>query len=473
MMELLDTLRDAIGADFVLTGEATAKWRADWTGDYTIAPAAVLRPSSTAQVSEILKHAHAAKMPVVPVSGNTGLTGATSNDGALMLSLDRMNKIHDLNPEARTIRVDAGTVLASIHQAADAHDLIFPLTFGARGTAMIGGALSTNAGGSNVLRYGNTRDLCLGIEVVLPDGRIMDLMSALHKDNAGYNLKHLMIGAEGTLGVITAAILKLFRKPRAYATAMVAVPTIEDGLQLLNTIQDLSGGAVEAFEYMPDTYITRHLERTPGARMPFAENHAVNVMIEIGATAPAAATPDETGEIPIVTQLQNTLAEMFDNGQILDATVAQNEAQRREMWDRREAAGQILFDPGIAVNTDIAVPLNHVGPVLRTITKRLKALDPDVHEIVVSHLGDGNIHHTAYPRRNHPEIMTAMVETVEDCVQEVNGSFSAEHGVGVSKLATMQRRKDPVALDMMRVLKASFDPHNIMNPGKVIPQSDP
>jgi FAD/FMN-containing dehydrogenase len=469
IMAILNDLKDAIGAEYVLSGDATAKWQNDWTGDYELKPAAVVRPGSTAEVAAILRIANAAEFSIVPVSGNTGLTGATSNNGAIMLSVDRLNDVRKIDAEARSIVVGAGVILSAIHDAADVHDLIFPLSFGARGSAMIGGALSTNAGGSNVLRYGNTRDLCLGVEVVLADGRVMNLMSELHKDNSGLNLRNLVIGAEGTLGVITAAVLKLFPKPKAYATAMVAVPTIEDGLALLNHIQDATGGAVEAFEYMPKPYIDRHMERGKNPRQPFDETYDVNVMIEVGATAPKDATPGEDGAVPIVALLEETLAAMFENGRVLDAVVAQNEAQRREMWDRREAAGEILFDPGISVNTDIAVPLSAVGPALRSITARLKALDPDVHEIIVSHLGDGNIHHTSYPKRNDPETMAAMVEAVEDAVQEFGGSFSAEHGVGKSKLDTMRRRKDPVALDVMRTIKASLDPNNIMNPGKVIP----
>jgi len=468
-MDILDTLREVIGADHVLTGAATAKWQEDWTGDYTIAPAAVVRPSSTQEVSAILAAAYEAGTPIVPVSGNTGLTGATANEGAIMLSLDRMNRVRNIDPTGRTITVDAGVILSAMHDAAAEHDLIFPLTFGARGTAMIGGALSTNAGGSNVLRYGNTRELCLGLEVVLPDGRIMDLMSALHKDNSGLNLKHLMIGAEGTLGIITGAVMKLFRKPIAYATAMVATPSVEDALTLLNTMQDATGGAVEAFEYMPRTYIDRHMERMTEVRRPFDDDYEVNVMIEVGATAAKDGTPGPDGTIPIAAQLEAALGEMFESGKVLDAVIAQNDTQRAEMWARREAAGQILFDPGIAVNTDIAVPLSAVGSTLRAITKRLKTIDPDCTEIVVAHLGDGNIHHTAYPRRNTPEVMAEMVEAVEDSVAEVRGSFSAEHGVGLSKLNTMRRRKDPVALDVMRAIKAALDPKSIMNPGKVIP----
>jgi FAD/FMN-containing dehydrogenase len=271
------------------------------------------------------------------------------------------------------------------------------------------------------------------------------------------------------LGVITAAVLKLYPKPKAYATAMVAVASIEDGLSLLNDIQDATGGAVEAFEYMPKPYIERHMERVKTARRPFDEDYDVNVMIEVAATAEKDAKTGEDGVIPVVALLENTLAKMFEDGRVLDAVVAQNEAQRTEMWERREAAGEILFDPGNCVNTDIAVPLSQVGQALRSITARLQAIDPEVHEIIVSHLGDGNIHHTAYPRRNDPDVMAAMVEAVEDAVQEVGGSFSAEHGVGKSKLDTMRRRKDPVALDVMRKIKAAMDPKGIMNPGKVIP----
>lgn len=468
-MAILQDLAAAIGADYVLTGNATAKWQKEWTGDYTLNPAVVVRPGTTEDVAAVMRIANAADLAVVPVSGNTGLTGATANEGAMMLSVDRLNKVRKIDPAARSITVEAGVILSNIHDVTAEHDLIFPLTFGARGSAMIGGALSTNAGGSNVLKYGNARDLCLGIEVVLADGRIMDLMSELHKDNSGLNLRNLMIGAEGTLGVITAAVLKLYPKPKAYATAMVAVASLEDGLSLLNDIQDATGGAVEAFEYMPKPYIDRHLERVKGAKPPFEAEYDINIMVEVGATAPKDTTPDAEGLIPLEDELENTLAIMWEDGRVLDAVVAQNEAQRTEMWERREAAGEILFDPGNCVNTDIAVPLSKVGLALRSITARLQALDPDVHEIIVSHLGDGNIHHTAYPRRNDPDLMAAMIEAVEDAVQEIGGSFSAEHGVGKSKLDTMRRRKDPVALDVMRAIKTAMDPKGIMNPGKVIP----
>ncbi len=468
-MPLLDTLRAAIGPAHVLTGDATAKWQTDWMGSYHSTPLAVLRPGSTADVSAILKIANATGTPVVPVSGNTGLVGGTQTTGGLVLSLDRMNKIRDLRPEGRLAVVEAGVILSTLHDAAAAHDLIFPMTFGARGSAMIGGILSTNAGGSNVLRYGNTRDLCLGIEVVLADGRVMDLMSELHKDNAGLNLRHLMIGAEGTLGVITAAVMKLRPKPRAYATATLAVPTLADALTLLNTLQDATGGAVEAFEFMPRSYIDGHLARIKGAKPPFAQSYDVNILTEIAATAPRDATPGPDGAVPVVTQLETILGAMLDNGILLDAVIARNEGQRREMWARREAAAEIAHGITPFVDTDIALPLHRITAFFDLVRPRIAALDPTATDVCVAHLGDGNLHFSVYPSRDDPRLNDAITEAVEDVVQTLGGSFSAEHGIGLSKLASMRRRKDPVALDVMRAIKTALDPKGIMNPGKVFP----
>ncbi len=468
-MPLLDDLRTAIGAAHVLTGDATAKWQSDWMGRYRSTPLAVLRPGSTADVAAILRIAHATSTPVVPVSGNTGLVGGTQTDGGLVLSLDRMNKIRALRPAGRLVVVEAGVILSTLHEAADVHDLIFPMTFGARGSAMIGGILSTNAGGSNVLRYGNTRDLCLGLEVVLADGRVMNLMSELHKDNAGYNLRHLMIGAEGTLGVITAAVMKLKPKPRVYATATLAVPTLADALTLLNTMQDATGGAVEACEYMPRNYIDGHLARIKGAKPPFDQAYAVNILIEVAASAPRDAEPGPDGVVPVVGQLEMILGSMLENGTLLDAVVARNEAQRREMWARREAAAEIAHGITPFVDTDIALPLDRITAFFDMIRPRIAALDAQATDSCVAHLGDGNVHFSIYPSRDDPALNDALMQAVEDVVQTLGGSFSAEHGIGLSKLVSMARRKDPVALDVMRALKAALDPKGIMNPGKVIP----
>src|SRR6056300_356129 len=268
-MELLDQIRVSIGDKYVVTGQDAQAWTRDWTDVYHWQPLAVTRPANTEEVQAIARACFSQNIAMVPVGGNTGLTGATKAQDAIMISLDRMNAIREIKPNAQVAIVESGAVLDSIHQAVDAHDLVFPLIFGARGSAMIGGNLSTNAGGSNVLRYGNTRDLCLGLEVVLADGRVMNLMSELRKDNTGLNLKHMFIGAEGTLGIITAAVLRLYRKPLAYVTAMVGLRELEDALPLLNRLQNETGGGVEAFEFMPRRYIERHIERISGADEPF------------------------------------------------------------------------------------------------------------------------------------------------------------------------------------------------------------
>ena len=468
-MTILSEISDAIGAANVLTGTDAAPYGKDWTGAYTSTPMAVLRPANTAEVAAILKIANTHKIPVVPASGRTGLTGATLAEGALMLSVARLNQITDINPAARTATVGAGVILSNLHDAAAAHDLVFPLTLGARGSAMIGGLLSTNAGGSNVVRYGSTRGLCLGLEVVMADGRIMNLMTALHKDNSGLDLRNLVIGAEGTLGIITAAVLKLSPKPKAYATAMAAVASLDDALQLLHRLQDASGGGVEAFEYMPRSYIAKHKQLFPDAPAPFDTDYDINIMIEVAATMTRDATPNPDGSLPVVNTLQDTLGAALADGSVLDAVIAQNDAQRQAMWKRREDAGEVAFFGGVFVNTDVALPLDKIAAFEATLTPRIKAIDPDAEEVIVAHLGDGNIHHTSYITRNDPAVMDALVEAVEDTVQELGGSFSAEHGIGVSKLETMKRRKDPTALDAMRAIKQALDPNNILNPGKVIP----
>lgn len=468
-MDLLTQLTQITGPAHVLTGPDTDKYARDWTGKYAAAPLAVLRPGNRDEVSAILRLAHETGTPVVPVSGNTGLAGGAYAKDALMLSLERLNRIREIRPAARTAIVEAGVILSTLHGAVEAEGLSFPLFFGARGSAMIGGVLSTNAGGSNVLRYGNTRALCLGVEVVLADGRVMDLMSALHKDNTGYDLRDLFIGAEGTLGIITAAVLKLVPRPRAYATAMVAVPGLPDALALLNRLQRETGGAVEAFEYMPADYMAQLAAIRPDLRPVFAQPHDVNILVEVGATAPRDAEPGADGALPIVTRLEEVLGDMLEAGALLDAVVARSQAQRAEIWERREAAAEITFTGAPIVDNDIALPLDRVAPFLERMQARLPALDAQARSLTVGHLGDGNLHYAVYPSRDDATLKEAVREMVEDEVFNLGGSFSAEHGIGLSRKNTMARRKDPVALDVMRALKDTLDPKGILNPGKVIP----
>jgi len=466
---LLYDLRSALGKAYVLTGGDATPYTIDWTGQPCTRPLAVLRPANTAEVSHAVQIAAHHATPIVPVSGNTGLTKGTKAEGTLMLSLDRLNAIRDIRPEARVAVVEAGVILSHLHEAADAHSLIFPLTFGARASAMLGGALSTNAGGSNVVRYGSTRGLCLGIEAVLADGRVLDLMSAVHKDNSGYDLRNLLIGAEGTLGIITAAVVKLFPKPRAYASAMVASASIPDALKLLNRLQAETGGAVEAFELMPGAYIKAHLARYPKARAPFEDHHDTNIFVELGAVSERDATPDATGQIPAAAHLETVLGNMLSAGEVLDAVVAQNEAQRTEMWARREAAAELSRRHDPIVDNDIAVPLDRMQDLIEEIERRARALDPGIRFLHVAHLGDGNLHFSGWPSTQDPDVHAAINRAVEDVAMALGGSFSAEHGIGLSKRPAMALHKDSTALEVMHAIKSALDPQNILNPGKVLP----
>lgn len=453
----LGALRSALGAAHVLTGAQTDRFATDWTGKWHADPLAVVRPSDTAQVVEVVKIAARHGLAIVPVGGNTGLVGGMANTGALMVSLERMNAIREIRAEAGIAVVEAGAILSDVHAAAEDHDLIFPLTFGARGSARVGGFLSTNAGGSNVVRYGPTRGLVLGLEVVLADGRVLDLMSALRKDNSGLDLRDLFIGAEGTLGIITAAVLRLAPRPRHHATAFAALRDLPAALALLRRLQAASDGAVEAFEYMPRSYMTELAKHRPDLRQPF-DIHDHGVMIDLGGLS------HPLGEV-----LEATLAEAMEAGEVLDATIAQNDAQRAHIWEMREAAAEITFTRLPIVDNDVALPLDGVATFIDRMQVRLAQIDGCAEHLIVAHLGDGNVHLSIYPTRDEPAHLDAIREMVEDVTVDLGGSISAEHGIGLSKLGTMARRKDPVALDVMRAIKTALDPDSRMNPGKVIP----
>ncbi len=471
-MNLIEQLARICGAAHVFTGKDAARYGTDWMGKYVAQPLAVVRPGDTTEVAAVMRLASKTGTPVVPIAGNTGLVGGTHALDALMLSVERLNRVREIRPDARVAIVEAGVVLSKLHDAAEPHGLVFPLFFGARGSAMIGGNLSTNAGGSNVLRYGNTRALCLGLEVVLPDGEVMDLMSALHKDNSGYDLKDLFIGAEGTLGIITAAVMKLVPKPRAYATAMVAARSLPDALVLLNRLQAATGGMVEGFEFMPRSYMMRLKEVLPDLVPPLGYDHDVTILVELGATAPRDVDPLENGTIPVTALLEDTLAALIDDGVAIDAAVAQSDAQRLAMWKIRECAAEISLGRKPIIDTDVCVPLDKVAAFMDRVLMRLRNLDPEADTITVCHLGDGNLHFSVWPTSQDPDAHDIIREMVEDVTLDLGGSFSAEHGIGLSKLSSMTRRKDKVALKVMRQIKQALDPNGIMNPGKVIPPED-
>ncbi len=468
-MPLIPALKALLGETNVLTGPDTARYARDWMGTYEGTPLAVARPGSTADVAATVTCAAKHGIPVIPISGNTGLTGATYTEGGLLLSTERLNRIREIRPASRLAIVESGVILSKLHDAAADHGLYFPLWFGARGSAMIGGVLSTNAGGSNVLRYGSTRALCLGLEVVLPDGQILDLMSELHKDNSGYDLKALFIGAEGTLGIITAAVMKLVPAPRAHATATLAARSLPDALLLLNRLQAATGGLVEAFEYMPADYMTRLEKVRPDLGIPFPAHRDCTILVELAATAPALTTETTQGTLPLTDLLEDTLAALMEEGLILDATLARSTTQRAAMWARREAAAELGAAVKPMIDSDIALPLDKVETFLARIAPRLADIAPGAETLTVAHLGDGNLHFSVYPGDPSKDLYDRVITAIEDIVQDLGGSFSAEHGVGLSKRPSMARRKNPVALDLMHKVKQAIDPANLMNPGKVLP----
>ncbi len=311
-MTFLEQLAEIVGPAHLLTGADCAPYSRDWMGWLNWTPLAVVRPGSTAEVAEVMRLASAEGVQVVPSGGRTGLTGATTAERQLVLSVERLNRIREIRAPARIAVVEAGVIVERLQDAAEREGLYFPLRFGARGSAVIGGALSTNAGGSNVLRYGSTRAQCLGLEVVLADGRVLDLMSELYKDNSGYDLKQLFIGAEGTLGVITAAVVRLVPMALAHATAVLAVPSLDDALGLLNRLQAETGGLVEAFEFMPRSF-HKYLARVrPDLGLPFDQIHDTTILIELGSSAPRDSTPGSDGEVPLQEALITALGRMAD-----------------------------------------------------------------------------------------------------------------------------------------------------------------
>lgn len=464
MDAFITALHDIIDPRFVLSGDTPRDaYDHGWLPQYAGHSRAVVRPDSTEQVSQVLSLANAHAVPVIPMGGNTGLTGATYSDPenpALILSLDRMDKILEVKPNAQVMRVQAGAILDTVRNAAEEHDLAFPLVFGARGSCHIGGNLATNAGGSNVLRYGNTRDLCLGMTTVLADGRIMDLSSELRKDNTGYDLKHLFIGSEGTLGVITEATLRLTHNPRHHATAMAAMQDIDDALSLLNRLNRASGGAVEAFELMPQNYCALLPQALPALRPVFTPVPQLTILVELASSADQANLKE---------LLEEELANAIEQGHATDAVISQNETQRAEMWLRRESTFEVTDLRGPTLDTDVALPLDKVADFLRRADAAVQGLSSDAEPIYISHLGDGNVHYSIWDAPENTSEREALVEAIEDIVADLGGSFSAEHGIGSMKRSTMARRKDPVAMAVMRAIKQQLDPKGIMNPGKLLP----
>jgi FAD/FMN-containing dehydrogenase len=427
----------------------------------------LLKPPDTAAVAAIMAICHETRTKVVPQGGNTGLVGgATPFDGGdeVLLSLARMNRVRAIDALDNTLTVEAGCTLAAVQQAAASADRLFPLRIASEGSCTIGGNLSTNAGGTQVIRYGNTRDLVLGIEAVLPDGRVWNGLRALRKDNTGYDLKQLFIGGEGTLGIITAAVLKLFPRPRDVQTAMVAVPSPAAGIELLSLGRGLTGDQLTAFELMARIGLDFVLRHVPATADPFCDRHDWYALIEVsGGDSPGALRP----------AMEALLETALERGLAVDAVLAESVAQAQALWKLREDLSDAQKPEGGSIKHDISVPVSRMADFIARADVAVRALVPDCRPVAFGHVGDGNVHfNVSQPVGADRAAFLArwgeVNKVVHDIAAGLDGSISAEHGIGRLKRDELVHYKGAVELDLMRAVKAALDPRGIMNPGKMV-----
>ena len=474
--EIIAALHAIVGDAGLKTGDTdTEPFLTDWHGQYRGQSLAVVMPETTEQVSQVMALADAHDIVVVPQGGNTGFMGGATPDDAgnsILLSLRRMNRIREIDATNMSMTVEAGCVLQTLHDTTEKQGLYFPLNLAAKGSCTIGGNLGTNAGGLNVVRYGTTRELTLGVEVVLMGGRVLNLLGGLRKDNTGYDLRHLFVGSEGTLGVITAATMKLFPQPVARATSFAEVRDVSAAVELLHRLQAASGGGVEAFELIPADILHVVFHHFPEIPQPLATRGAMNVLMEIGSSNPASGIADDSGETPLQTIMQETLATAFKDSLVIDATIAASEAQRRALWDVRENAPESHKRSRGVARSDISLAQSSLAPFYEDMVAAVKTVDPTIRICGYGHLGDGNLHfNLVADERSNSEFDSKkdqLYELIYEHVAKYNGSISAEHGIGQTKRAQLAKVKAPEVLDVMRAIKASIDPKNLMNPGKVI-----
>jgi FAD/FMN-containing dehydrogenase len=465
----IERLRTIVGPQGLLTEPRDIEpYVQDWRGIYKGDTSAVVRPANTEEVAAVMKVCAETATPVVPQGGNTGMCMASvprAGRNEIVLSLARMNRIIEVDPLNNTLTAEAGVVLEKIQNAADEVGRLFPLSLGGQGSCMIGGNLSTNAGGVNVLRYGNTRDLVLGLEVVLPDGRIWNGLRGLRKDNTGYDLKQLFVGAEGTLGVITAAVLKLFPKPSASAIAWSAVKGPEAALELLALLRRHCGDRINAFELISRNCLDLVLRHIPGTRDPLPATHGWYVLAELADSGPLQALREE---------LETALGAAMEASLVVDATIAESGAQSEALWRIRESIPEAARgEAGMLYRHDISVAVSAIPQFIREAGPALDAKFPGAEVICFGHLGDGNLHYNAFvPGRARSDAAAReandVTTVIYDLVQRYGGSFSAEHGIGLAKVDELKRYKSAVEIDLMRTVKHALDPQGIMNPGKVL-----
>jgi FAD/FMN-containing dehydrogenase len=467
-VNLIERMAGIVGVTNVLTAPSdTAPFLTDWRKRYTGRAQAVVRPATTDEVAAVMKACAESGTPVVPLGGNTGLVGGGTPDDsgrAIVLSLARMNRVRAVDPINDTITVEAGCPLQRVQEAAAAAGRLFPLSLAAEGTATIGGNLSTNAGGTQVLRYGNARELALGLEVVLPSGELWNGLRGLRKDNTGYDLRDLFIGAEGTLGVITAACLKTFPLPRGEGTALLAVQSVDAALQLLALARSAAGPALTGFELFSDFCLQLVERHFPPHRSPLPERAPYYALMQLS---------DHDSDAHAAALLQGIAEQAIEQGLSSDATLALSVAQARGLWVLRELISEAQAAEGPNIKHDISVPISAIARFVAETDSLLARRMPGIRMVIFGHLGDGNLHYNVSPPVGRPaaEFVTRQPEVyrlVHDQVARHGGSISAEHGIGQLKLEENRHYKSAVELALMRSIKAALDPLGIMNPGKVL-----
>ncbi|MGY2046620.1 FAD-binding oxidoreductase [Methylobacterium sp. JK268] len=451
------------------TGDDLEPYTVDWRGRYRGEALAVARPGSTEEVAQVVKLSSERGVAIVPQGGNTGLCGAAipSGDGpAVIVRLDRMRRIRALSPLANTITVEAGCVLAEVQAAAETADRLFPLSLGAEGSCRIGGTIGTNAGGTAVLRYGPMRELVLGIEAVLPDGRVFDGLRALRKDNTGYDLKQLFIGAEGTLGIVTAAVLKLFARPRASSLALVMLQGVGEAIALMGLLRGEVGDRIGSLEILSRGQVEAIAATVPDTPIPFPLDAPWYLIVEL---------TDTLAGIDLRGPLEAALALALERGLVADALIASSEAQARAIWKVRHSVSEGNKRSGFVVSHDSAVPLDRQAAFAEGVERRILAAVPHARVVMHGHIGDGNLHVIALidPARaadpaEAERLVRLINEAVDDETKAQNGAISAEHGIGQSNRGRLARVTDPLELDLMRAIKGVLDPLGLMNPGKVL-----
>ncbi len=463
---LVQQITAAVGPAGIVSDPALAEpYLEERRGLFRGASPLIVRPASTAEVAAVVRHCAAARVAIVPQGGNTGLVGGAVAHGEVLVNLGRMAAVRAIDAANYAITVEAGCVLADIQAAAAAYDRLFPLSLGAEGSCQIGGNLSTNAGGTAVLRYGNARELTLGLEVVLADGTVWDGLRGLRKDNRGYDMKHVFIGAEGTLGIITGAVLKLFPAPRGHHTAFVAMADLDAVLDLLSRARRASADTVTAFELIGRRALEFACRHDAGVTDPLADAAAHYVLIEFAASEAGSG---------LGAALEGMLADALDAGLVSDATIAQSEAQRRHLWRIREAIVEAQKFAGASIKNDVSVPVSQVPELIRRATVAVEAACPGIRPVPFGHVGDGNIHfNLSQPEGADGAAFLArwdeLTGLVNAVMHDLGGSFSAEHGIGRLKRQELAQFKPAAELMLMRQVKAALDPHNIMNPGAVLP----